>query len=116
MGMTLPLVISEAYSEADYALGCLLFKEYAEQELQKLPLMYGSPAGCLLLVRWGDARPPYRGANAGRAVALQLINRAQALGLIETPSYYPNPLTGAIYKGRSLEGERPVLGLSDETT
>lgn len=63
MGMTLPLISSEAYSEADYALGCLLFKEYAaglgvglcfqsfKQELQKLPLMYGSPAGCLLLVR-----------------------------------------------------------------
>jgi GNAT superfamily N-acetyltransferase len=106
--------LSEAAGTADFAAARALFEEYAAQlkidlcfqgfahELTRLPELYGPPAGCLLLVKHGDApvgcgavrrlspqdcemkrlyvRPEARGAHLGRLIADSLVAKARTLG------------------------------------
>jgi ribosomal protein S18 acetylase RimI-like enzyme len=104
----------EAESAQHFAIAGLLFRDYAaqlgvdlcfqgfESELQVLPLMYGPPSGCLVLVMKGATavgcgglreladgvgemkrlyiRPAERGVGLARRVALSLLGKAAALG------------------------------------
>jgi ribosomal protein S18 acetylase RimI-like enzyme len=104
----------EAENPRQFAAGAALFNEYASQlgvdlcfqgfaaELAQLPLMYGPPSGCLLLImRGGTAvgcggvrrladgvcemkrlyiQGSARGAQLGRRLVTQLLRRAQSLG------------------------------------
>jgi putative acetyltransferase len=106
------LDIVEARSAADYAEARALFIEYADQlgidlcfqnftaELDQLPVMYGPPAGCLLLARRGGeavgcvgvrrlsdevcemkrlyVRAPERRTGLGRRLAVASVDAARA--------------------------------------
>jgi len=107
-------VLVEGCAPLHYEIAGVLFREYAAQlgvdlcfqdfasELNQLPVMYGKPSGCLILVMQG-VRPVGCGAlrklsegicemkrlyirsearklNLGRRVAERLVERAAALG------------------------------------
>jgi putative acetyltransferase len=107
-------MLVEGSAPHHYEMAGVLFREYADQlgvdlcfqdfasELNQLPVMYGTPTGCLLLVMQGDRpvgcgalrklsdsvcemkRLYIRGAarklSLGRRVAERLVERAAALG------------------------------------
>jgi ribosomal protein S18 acetylase RimI-like enzyme len=107
-------VLIEGSAPHHYEMAGALFREYAVQlgvdlcfqdfssELNQLPVMYGAPTGCLLLVLRGDRpvgcgalrklsdgvcemkrlyiRSEARGASLGRRVAERLVEKAAALG------------------------------------
>jgi len=107
-------VLVEGSAPHDYAMAGVLFREYAAQlgvdlcfqdfasELKQLPVMYGAPTGCLLLVMQGGRpvgcgalrkladgvcemkrlyiRSEARGTSLGRRVAERLVEKAAALG------------------------------------
>jgi putative acetyltransferase len=106
--------VLDARAEPDFMTGRALFEEYAAAlqvdlcfqdfagELERLPLMYGHPDGCLLLARVNDAiagcvglrrqdqetcemkrlyvRPQFRGQAVGRRLATDILDRAAGLG------------------------------------
>lgn len=107
-------VLVEAEDPHHFEMASILFREYAaqlgvdlgfqdfESELTQLPLMYGPPSGCLLIVmNDGTAvgcgavrglsdgicemkrlyiRSDQRGTSLGRRVAERLVEKARALG------------------------------------
>jgi putative acetyltransferase len=107
-------LLVEGSAPHDYEMAGVLFREYAAQlgvdlcfqdfasELQQLPVMYGTPTGCLLLVMRGAwpvgcgalrklsdgvcemkrlyIRREARKLNLGRRVAQRLVERAADLG------------------------------------
>jgi putative acetyltransferase len=107
-------VLVEGSAPHHYEMAGVLFREYAAQlgvdlcfqdfasELKQLPVMYGKPAGCLILVMQGDRsvgcgalrklsdgvcemkrlyiRSEARKLNLGRRVAERLVEKAAALG------------------------------------
>jgi ribosomal protein S18 acetylase RimI-like enzyme len=134
--------------------------ESFDSELDQLPEMYGAPSGCLFLARLDEffigcggvrrlservceikrlyVRPAGRGMGVGRALAMELVQKAAALGysrivldsLVEmtsaqklyhtlgfrdTPPYYDNPRSGFVYmaldiQGHGLRGGSPATG------
>lgn len=112
--------ILEARTESDFKTGRMLFEEYAaaiqvdlcfqnfSEELDQLPQMYGSPRGCLLIVRSDEAvagcvgvrrlqakrpasigvcemkrlyvRQEFRRQDLGKRLAREIILRARRLG------------------------------------
>jgi ribosomal protein S18 acetylase RimI-like enzyme len=106
--------ILEARTESDFETGRMLFEEYAvalqidlcfqnfSEELEKLPQMYGSPRGCLLIARSHDTvagcvgvrrlrdrvcemkrlyvREEFRRRTLGKQLAREIILSATRLG------------------------------------
>lgn len=112
--MTEPIELVSAQTPSDYATARALFLEYAAQlgvdlcfqgfaeELERLPEMYGPPAGCLILARDGEdvvgcvgvrrfsadtcemkrlfVREVARGSGLGRQLAETSVAAARRLG------------------------------------
>jgi len=108
------VILVEARTSADYALGRSLFEEYAaaidvdlcfqgfSAELDRMSVMYGPPAGALLLARIESeiagcvglrkfrdevcemkrlyVRPLFRGRHVGRHLAEEVARRAREMG------------------------------------
>ncbi len=124
----------------------LCFQSF-NHELEHIREMYGPPTGCLLLAKQGNetvgcvamrklqpdvcemkrmyVRPSARGQDAGRLLAVSIIDRARAtgyrkmvldtlsfmtaaqalyrsLGFNDTTAYYPNSIQGVIYMELAL--------------
>jgi putative acetyltransferase len=93
----LPIVLTEAVKDADFAAARVLFREYAaglgvdlcfqgfEAELGSLPEMYGAPEGCLAAGESCEMKRLYvraeaRGTGLGRILAESLIAKGRSLG------------------------------------
>ena len=109
----LPIVLTEAVREADFAAARVLFGEYAaglgvdlcfqgfEAELDSLPEMYGAPQGCLVLARAGE-----------RAVGCAALRRLAAGEVCELKRLYVRAEARGTGLGRILAGSLIAKGRS----